>query len=65
MPSHLEPQPLPTAVAENQKGEQALESERWNYTHIDGGDPRSVVVKEGLPGLRRWPMPTLQAFGDR
>jgi len=50
---HRNPQQLPPSMAENKKREQLLKGNRRNHKEINRCDAVSVVVKEGLPCLRR------------
>src|SRR5664280_1790678 len=52
MPCHLDPQQLALAMAQNQKGKQALKCDCWNHANVDGGDRPSVITQKCLPGLR-------------
>ena len=65
MPSHRKPQQLPPSVAKNKKCEELLKGNRRNYKEINRRDPISVVVKEGLPCLRRSTSPRHHVFRNR
>jgi hypothetical protein len=51
MPDYFDPQQLPTAVADDQKGKQVVKVHGWDDHHIDGGDCISVIAKKCLAGL--------------
>ena len=51
MPGYFDPQQLPTAVADDQKGKQVVKVHGWDDHHIDGGDCISVIAKKCLAGL--------------
>ena len=53
MSGHRKPQQLPPSVAENKKCEELLKGNCRNHKEINRCDAVSVVVKEGLPCLRR------------
>src|SRR5262249_47879210 len=57
MPRHLEPQQLPPAMAQHQKGEQSLKGQGRHHTQIDRSDRLRVIAKERFPALR--PRPAL------
>src|SRR5436309_6855873 len=62
MPSHRKPQQLPPAVAEHKKSEELLKRNRRNHKEINRRNPVGVVMKEGLPRLRRSTSPRYQYF---
>src|ERR1017187_10967033 len=64
MPGHRKPQQLPPPVAENKKCEELLKGNRRNHKEINRRDPVSVVVKEGLPCLRRSTSPRHHVLRD-
>ena len=41
-----------------------LEANGRHDKHINGGDVRRMIAKEGLPALGRWPQPPLHVFGN-
>src|SRR5262245_14821559 len=53
MARHLEPQQLPSAVAQHQKREQSLKRQGRNHKQVNGRDRMRVVAEECLPALRR------------
>jgi hypothetical protein len=55
---------MPPSVAENKKCEELLKGNRRNYKKINRRDPGSVVVKEGLPCLRRSISPRYHVLRD-
>ena len=64
MPGHRKPHQLPPPVAKNKKCEELLKGNRRNYKKINRRDPVSVVVKEGLPCLRRSTSPRYHVLRD-
>ena len=64
MPGHRKPQQLPPSVAKNKKCEELLKGNRRNDKEINRRDPVSVVVKEGLPCLRRSISPRYHVLRD-
>src|SRR5450631_3989552 len=64
MPGNRKPQQLPPPVTENKKYEELLKGNRRNYKKINRRDPVSVVVKEGLPCLRRSISPRYHVLRD-
>src|SRR4029077_10511740 len=64
MPGHRKPQQLPPSVTKNKKCEELLKGNRRDYKKINVRDTVSVVVKEGLPCLRRSISPRYHILRD-
>src|SRR6266436_8736365 len=65
IPSYRKPQQLSPSMAQNKKGKQTLEGQRWNHAEINCHNGLRVIAQECPPGLRWWSPMSHHVLGDR
>ncbi len=65
MPGHLNPQQLPSTVANDQEGKQPLKCHRRNDAQVDRSNRMGVIVQKRLPALGRRSSAARHVFRNR